>query len=215
MARRAEKRHAIKKVEESVPKRFTVKKACVIISIFDRNELSLTHFDTEHIGAFPDLKAELTTLDKVFTNDFGDIEYRNLRNVVILACAMRLSAVIMKAKPVQRRSMSNWIDMRDTLHHNAELTPLVVSQFPQAKEDEFLFGKDYYDLVVGNTAVEVGDCRVSKILEGLKQGMHLWVLPKPFDTIYVFIRGRNWRSFEKLENFILDTLRNALEKSKW
>jgi hypothetical protein len=199
----------------SMPKRFTVEKACRIVSVLSRNDLSLTHFDTEHIGAFPDLKAELIALDRVFTNDFGDIEYRNLRHIVVLACAIRLSAVIMKTNPVQRRSMSNWIGMRNHLHHDADLTPLVASQFPQAKEDEFLFGKDYYDLVVGNTAVEVGDCRVSKILEALKEGMNLWVLPKPFDTIYVFTRGRNWRSFERLENCILDTLKNALEKARW
>jgi hypothetical protein len=198
-----------------MPKRFTVKKACKIISGFGSNELSFVHLDTEHIGDFPDLKIELTRMDRVFTNDFGDIEYRNLRNLVILACTMRLSVVIMKAKPVQHRSMSNWANMRDHLHHDMELTSLVVSQFPQAKEDEFFFGKNYYDLVVGNTAVEIGDCRVSKVLEALKEGMELRVLPKPFDKIYVFNRGRNWRSFERLEDCLLSTLKNALEKDRW
>lgn len=196
-------------------KRFTVKKACRIVSFLSRNDLSLSHFDIEQIGAFPDLEAELVALDRVFTNNFGGIEYRNLRDMVILACTMRLSAVIMKSKPVQHRSMSNWTGMREHLHHDADLTSLVASQFPLAKEDELLFGKDYYDLVVGDTAVEVGDCRVSKILEALKEGINLWVLPKPFDTIYVFNRGRNWRSFERLENCIFDMLRDALEKARW
>lgn len=196
-------------------KRFTVKKACRIVSFLSRNDLSLSHFDIEQIGAFPDLEAELVALDRVFTNNFGGMEYRNLRDMVILACAMRLSAVIMKSKPVQHQSMSNWAGMREHLHHDADLTFLVASQFPLAKEDELLFGKDYYDLVVGDTAVEVGDCRVSKILEALKEGMNLWVLPKPFDTIYVFNRGRNWRSFERLENCIFDLLRDALEKARW
>ncbi|MFC2032233.1 hypothetical protein ACFLUS_02535 [Chloroflexota bacterium] len=40
-------------------------------------------------------------------------------------------------------------------------------------------------MVVDDTAVEVGDCRISKLLEALKEGMNLWVLPKPFGTIYV------------------------------
>jgi hypothetical protein len=199
----------------SMPKQFTVEKACRIISILSSDNFSLVNFYSDHIDAFPDLKEDLIALDKVFTNNFGGIEYRNLRNMVILACAMRLSAVIMKSNPVQHQYMSNWNSKLGHLHHDADLTPLVTSQFPQAKEDEFLFNKDYYDLVVGNTAVEVGDCRVSKTLEALKNGMNLWVIPKPFETIYVFSKGNNWQSFERLDNCILDMLRNALEKTRW
>jgi hypothetical protein len=198
-----------------MPKRFTVEKARRIIFVLSSDEFSLVNFCSEHIGIFPDLKAELIALDRVFTNDFGSIEYRNLRNIVILACAIKLSAVVMKVRPVQHESTSNWNAEQGHLHHDADLTPLVTSQFPQAKEGEFLFNKNYYDLVVSNTAVEVGDCRVSKVLEALKEGMNLWVFPKPFDTIYVFSRGRNWLSFKRLEDYILEMLRNALEKTRW
>lgn len=195
-----------------MPRQFTVEKACRIISVLNGDKFSLVNFYSEHIGAFPDLKAELIALDRVFTNDFGGIEYRNLLNMVILACAIRLSAVMMRTRPVQHKSMSNWNAERGHLHHDADLTPLVTGQFLQAKEDEFLFNKDYYDLVVGDIAVEVGDCRVSKVLEALRRGMNLWVFPKPISTIYVFHSGENWCSFERLENCML---RNALEKTSW
>jgi len=192
---------------------FTLDEAWGIVSFFhNHSEFCLYHFRREDISKFPSLETELKTLDRIFTDYFGLGEYRNLRDIIILACAMRLSAVRVEAKPMAPLLPRSTINLLDGLHHDRELTPLIMSQFPSKKEDDFFFGKKYYDLVVYNIAVEVGDCRVSKVPEALKEGMDLWVIPEPFDTIYVFTKGRSWRSLERLENRIADDVRKRLEE---
>lgn len=195
-------------------RRFTVNRAFRIVSVLNSNEYCHVHFDQEQIRSFPDIEEQLRALDKVFTNSFGAIEYRNLCNMVVLACAMRLSAVKMKVKPITERLSPIVTDLPRHLHHDPDLTPLIASQFPHAERDEFHFGENYHDLMVGNTAVEVGDCRVSKVLEALKEGMDLWVIPEPFDTIYVFTKGRSWHSFERLEDYRFNALSVVLEKAE-
>jgi len=199
----------------SMSKRFTVNRAFEIVSALSGDKYALIHFREEHLRSLPDIEEQLRSLDRVFTDSYGSIEYRNLRNMAILACAMRLSAVRMKAKPIVARRSATAANLPPHLHlhHDPDLTPLIVSQFPHAKRDDLHFNRNYHDLVVGDTAVEVGDCRVSKVTQALEAGMSLWVVPEPFDTIYAFSRGRNWRSFEVLGDIMLNALRADLGKA--
>ncbi len=161
------------------------------------------HFSDDDISVFPEVKEELEKLGRIFSGTFP--AYCNFYEMVRLAVFLKDEAILLKELPLQLNC--NPI-VYGELHHNPELTQLIVSQLPN--KNSISFGGGGYiggaDITSENTMVEVGDTRVSMVEEYLQidKEIKVWVIPLTkvqkvlaLIGIYEFTRGQNWEFVDR------------------
>ena len=157
-------------------------------------------FWSNDIDKFFGLRKELTLLNEVFNfGEFPSVYYRGFKEIVRIACALYLGAISVTIKPISYQLSLNSINTVDELHHSKYLSQIITSQFPFIDEDNLIFSRLSWDLRVKDIVVEVGACRVTKVIEALKQNLTLWVIPEPIELIYKFSKGDNWYIIKEWE----------------
>jgi len=159
------------------------------------------------------LNKELTSLKPVFLPIFQASElfggYDVLIEAIELAYFLKRRTIKLSSLEVSQQLSFNSL-LAKQLHHSKELTPLVASQLPYPTNfDEHPHPAD---MLTEDIWIEVGRCRISKVLEVLDIDYVLWVLPSPYTNIYRFTRGGNWKLFLEWKEYQFDVSRQILNK---
>ena len=104
------------------------------------------------------------------------------------------SVNLSKRKLNQQLSFNTLTNLR--IHHSPEITPFIAGQFPLFSKIEKSDWGNYYkpDLIINNDLwVEVGECKVSKILDVLRGYEEVIVIPEPCIYAYHFSKSKNWK----------------------
>lgn len=187
---------------------------------------TMMRFYSDDIDTFPSIKEQLLILDSALTAYFGAGAYRNLIDSIRLAYFLKFDGIAVKVVPICRQLNFNGLTLYQ-IHHDEELTPIIVSQFTYPKD--FGFGGSNYgsDVETGNIAVEVGDTLVHKIVKGLKEDYEeVWVIPiyrksksKILESVYKFSKGEFWNGVEwwseKEQHDSDEWRRKIIQEVKW
>ena len=177
---------------------------CKLLNLLQDKIGNSAHFLPFYANDIPNyhgLEKELSILDNIFTAHFGIGNYRNLLEVITLACFLKTNSIIVNRTPVQRQLNFNSIINDNSIHHDSELTPVILCQL--SYPTKFSFGNKNYgeDLSYNNIAIEIGDTRVSKVWEHLENKEQAWIIPilrknkhKYLEHIFIFTRGPNWNN---------------------
>ena len=198
----------------------------VLKNRFQFDSGTMRRFYSDDIDTFPSIKEQLIILDDVFTAYFGAGMYRNLIDTIRLAYFLKFNGIIVNVVPVCRQLNFNGL-IHQQIHHDNELTPMIVSQF--IYPENFGFGDSNYgpDMEIGNVMVEIGDTFVHKVVKGLEEGYEeVWVIPvyregkkKLLESIYKFTKGMFWDGIEwwnKMEQCDSDEWRKRIIQGiKW
>ena len=166
---------------------------------YPRDSGLLLSFYSSDINTYNGLEEQLVILDKGFTAYFGMGDYRNLIEVIRLACFIKIGGIGVKKTPIIFQLNFNSITS-DFIHHDNGLTPIILSQLPYP--EDFSYGEGNYgaDVETKTIMIELGDTFVHKVFDGLNNGYNeVWVVPiyrenkiKNLESIYKFTRGSNW-----------------------
>ena len=185
---------------------------CKLLNLLQDKIGNSAHFLSFYINDIPNyhgLEKELGILDNIFTAYFGIGNYRNLLEVITLACFLKTDSIKVNKMSVQKQLNFNSVINNNSIHHEDELTPVILSQLPYPVE--YTFGNKNYgeDLSYNNLSIEIGDTRVSKVVEYLRRKDKVWIIPilrentyKYLESIFIFTRGSNWANislWDKLE----------------
>jgi hypothetical protein len=174
-------------------------------------------FCDKDIELFPEVEKELALVNNIFTGTLR--QYRKFFQMVRLAAFINQDCIRYSSE--QLKIDAN-INIPQRLHHNPELTSLIVSQLPSLDSIRF-YGKGPIkrpDIQSGNIMIEVGDTRVSKVEQCLGDNRLAEVCVFPLvcglPTIkHKFIRGKNWQIVDEwLLRLNNDTSQYALREHR-